>query len=389
MTRRSDQLLESHLLPIEQWGPGKLPNAVFTYIEIAGVDQETKSIVSPRTLLGSEAPSRARKVVHSGDVLVSTVRPNLNAVALVPPELDGAICSTGFAVLRPADSLLSKYLFGIVRSEQFVSTLVAQASGASYPAVTDRQVREVRFSIPPLDEQERIVKLLDEAEALRKLRAEADRRMGELVPALFFEMFGESRLSLAPLGELTSLVTSGVTPRGGDSVYISDGPYFIRSQNVRMGLLNLSDAAHLPEDIFQQMIRVRVQKGDVLLNITGASIGRVAMVEFLDRPAVVSQHVSILRPEPSKLLPEYLSTYLALPDIQSKIMVEQSGASRQALNHQQIRAMAIPVPAIGLQREFANKLASVKQLKQMQLFSNHEVESLGTSLLGQMVGYAT
>jgi type I restriction enzyme S subunit len=153
-----------------------------------------------------------------------------------------------------------------------------------------------------------------------------------------------------------------------------------------MASVNLSDAVHIPQAVFDQMRRVSVQAGDVLLNITGASIGRVAMVEQLQGPAVVSQHVSILRPLRMKVLPEYLVTYLALPEVQSKIMVEQSGASRQALNHQQIRAMKIPVPDMIFQRNFADELDRMQNLKRDQVRSGRESASFNGSLTAQLMG---
>ena len=76
----------------------------FTYVDIGSVDRETKRIVDPKVLPSSKAPSRAKQLLKTGDVLVSMTRPNLNAVALVPPDLDGAIGSTGFHVLRARDA---------------------------------------------------------------------------------------------------------------------------------------------------------------------------------------------------------------------------------------------------------------------------------------------
>src|SRR5580700_9339079 len=83
-----------------QRDPSMRPDEEFAYIDISSLDKDSKTIVRPSRLLGNDAPSRARKEIKAEDILVSTVRPNLNAVALVPPELDGQIASTGFCVLR-------------------------------------------------------------------------------------------------------------------------------------------------------------------------------------------------------------------------------------------------------------------------------------------------
>ena len=88
--------------PVSSWTPERDdPDGVFTYVDLSAVDQDAKIVSGARELACAEAPSRARQLIRAGDVLVSTVRPNLNGVALVPPELDGATASTGFCVLRP------------------------------------------------------------------------------------------------------------------------------------------------------------------------------------------------------------------------------------------------------------------------------------------------
>ena len=87
--------------PISKWNPSSdAPDEYLSYIDIASVDQERKQVVGQQRVLGAEAPSRARQLVEQGDVLVSTVRPNLNAVAFVGSEHQGATASTGFSVLR-------------------------------------------------------------------------------------------------------------------------------------------------------------------------------------------------------------------------------------------------------------------------------------------------
>ena len=143
-------------------------------------------------LLGTGAPSRARKVIRKDDVLVSTVRPNLNAVAMVPACLDGQIASTGFCVLRPNRGCVEpRYLFYWTITSTFVDASTSRVRGANYPAVSDRDVKEVAIPLPPLAEQRRIVEILDQADRLRRLRAEADAKANRILPALFIRMFGD------------------------------------------------------------------------------------------------------------------------------------------------------------------------------------------------------
>lgn len=147
---------------IEISNPSDRPDEQFTYVDISSVSRETKTIESPALMTGKDAPSRARRVIRKGDVLVATTRPNLNSVALVPSGLDGQICSTGLCVLRPnKQAIESRYLYYWTTHEQFVESLSVLVSGAMYPAVTDKQVFDQTIPLPPLGEQRRIVSELE------------------------------------------------------------------------------------------------------------------------------------------------------------------------------------------------------------------------------------
>src|SRR5260370_33879225 len=115
-----------------QRDPSQCPDEKFSYVDISSVDKDSKKIVAPTEVVGANAPGRARKEIWAGDVLVSTVRPNLNAVAIVPDELDGQIASTGFCVIRPKRVLAEfRYCFYWVQTPDFIRYLVSRARGAS------------------------------------------------------------------------------------------------------------------------------------------------------------------------------------------------------------------------------------------------------------------
>jgi type I restriction enzyme S subunit len=165
--------------------PRKTPEEEFIYIDISSVDNQKKHIVKPQRLKGCDAPSRARQIIQTNDVLVSTTRPNLNAVAIVPPELDNQICSTGFCVLRPMNTQLSpEFLFLFVQSKLFVESLSILVKGALYPAVTDNQVRSQLLPLPPLPEQKRIAAILKEQMAAVEKALKATEQQLETAKAL-------------------------------------------------------------------------------------------------------------------------------------------------------------------------------------------------------------
>lgn len=179
--------------PIKTWQPAiDAPEAELLYIDIAAVDREAKNILNPSRILGSDAPSRARQLLERGDVIVSTVRPNLNTVAHVGVNAHGATASTGFCVLRcQKDRLDSRFLFHWVVGPTFVSEMVRRATGASYPAVSDVIIRDSQIPLPPMEEQRRIAAILDQADALRAKRRAAIAKLDSLTQSIFLDMFGD------------------------------------------------------------------------------------------------------------------------------------------------------------------------------------------------------
>lgn len=166
---------------VEQSGPPA--SGEFIYVDISSIDNRAKRIVEPKCLPVNGAPSRARQRLAAGDVLVSMTRPNLNAVALVPFELDGAIGSTGFHVLRANESTEPRWLYYAVQNRSFVQAMSDVVQGALYPAVRPKDIRGFEVDPPSVDEQRQIVaeiekqfSRLDEAVAgLKRVKANLKR----------------------------------------------------------------------------------------------------------------------------------------------------------------------------------------------------------------------
>lgn len=133
------------------------------YVDISSIDNQCNRIIDPKRLKLSEAPSRARQKIITGDVLFSTVRPYLRKIAAVSDRYDNEIASTGFAVLRGASGIDAKYLYYKAISHDFVSALTGEQYGVSYPAVKEEQVKAQPLELPPTNEQHRIV---DKIEAM-------------------------------------------------------------------------------------------------------------------------------------------------------------------------------------------------------------------------------
>lgn len=115
--------------------PTERPDREFQYIDISSVGAQIGRILTPQELVGAEAPSRPRKVVQSGDIIVSTCRPTLGAIAIVPDKLDDEICSTGFSAWRTIEGkVLPEYLHWALRLESTLEQFRKWSTGSSYPA---------------------------------------------------------------------------------------------------------------------------------------------------------------------------------------------------------------------------------------------------------------
>lgn len=174
------------------------PTGDFIYIDISSIDRETKMISDPKPLTLLQAPSRAKQLLKAGDVLVSMTRPNLNAVGLVPEQLDGAIGSTGFHVLR-SRWVKPEFLLALVQTRSFIDSMSAVVQGALYPAIRPRDIAAFSFSFESPAQQTRIVEKLEE------LLSDLDAGVAELKAAQKkLGQYRQSLLKAAVEGSLTA-----------------------------------------------------------------------------------------------------------------------------------------------------------------------------------------
>jgi len=197
------------------------------------------------------------------------------------------------------------------------------------------------------------------------------------VPNLRFPEFS-GEWKKCTIGELTIKVGSGVTPRGGEAVYKTDGHPFVRSQNVGLGQLLLDDIAYIDEDTHQRQKNTELQLDDVLLNITGASIGRSAMATKEIVGGNVNQHVCIIRTQ-DNLISSFLCNFLLSSYGQKQIDSFQAGGNRQGLNFEQIKSIKITIPTVNEQCKIAQLLQLVEDRISTQ---NKIIEKLQSLIKG-------
>ncbi|NGQ42704.1 restriction endonuclease subunit S [Staphylococcus aureus] len=189
------------------------------------------------------------------------------------------------------------------------------------------------------------------------------------VPELRFPGF-EGEWEEKKLGNLTTKIGSGKTPKGGSENYTNKGIPFLRSQNIRNGKLNLNDLVYISKDIDDEMKNSRTYYGDVLLNITGASIGRTAINSIVETHANLNQHVCIIRLK-KEYYYNFFGQYLLSRKGKRKIFLAQSGGSREGLNFKEIANLKIFTPTIFEEQQkigqFFSKLDQQIELEEQKL----------------------
>ena len=222
--------------------------------------------------------------------------------------------------------------------------------------VDDKHLWEMPVAIPKLPEQQKIADCLSslddliaaENKKLDVLKTHKKGLMQKLFPAegktlpqVRFERFTGSWQEKR-LEEVTTKIGSGKTPSGGSALYLKSGIPLLRSQNITNNNVDLSDVAYISEATNKTMANSRVQKRDVLLNITGASIGRSAVYEYTDL-ANVNQHVCIIRPDEG-VNEQFIQLNLASENGQRQIKNNQAGGGREGINFQKLAGITFAYP---------------------------------------------
>lgn len=239
-------------------------------------------------------------------------------------------------------------------------------SGSTRLKLPQNAMNLVLLPAPSIDEQIAITMQLDCALGEISKARQAIEGQDADVRALYDSILsasvrgdGTSRYQggLLALGDYCKKIGSGSTPTGGNKSYVSNGIPLIRSQNVLMRSFTREGLAHITPATHAEMSGTQVEPGDVLLNITGASIGRVCVVPDDICPANVNQHVCIIRCG-ERIDPQFLMLLLSSPEFQKNIDDTQAGGTRQALTKADVMQFQIPALEIDAQRELATKLIS-------------------------------
>lgn len=276
------------------------------------VQLHAQGIVLRDSILGAQIKTKKQQVCRTGDFLVAEIDAKVGGFGIVPENLDEAIVSSHYYLFEIDESILSKrFLDYFIRTPTFREQVRAQGS-TNYAAIRPQDVLGYTMPLPPLEEQQRIVRRIEElsakieeARGLRSLSAVKTEKLLSSTSGHFFDT-ESTNTQLCKLSDLTIRITKGESPEWQGFSYQETGALFIRSENVLWGSLNLSKRTCIPIEFHQKLNRSQLQVGDVLVNLVGASIGRSCVVPVGINDANVNQAVAVISPDKQRLDSYYL-----------------------------------------------------------------------------------
>ena len=271
---------------------------------------------------------------------------------------------TAFGLSVKKDFVLPRYLYYFCKKFDFGKL----NKTVTVPSLTKSDLLKIKINVPVKEEQQAIIDKLMKIESIMAFRKIELDYLDVLIKARFVEMFGnpvtnEKGWKQRQLGEITTKIGSGATPKGGKEAYQEEGITLIRSMNVHNGLFEYKELAHISEEQAEKLDNVTIEENDVLLNITGASVARSCVVPSKILPARVNQHVCIIRCNQC-IVPEFLNKLLVDDNYQRLLWsIAEAGATREAITKQQVESLQIIMPPIELQEQFADFVHQVDKSK--------------------------
>ena len=387
--------LENVVVPTERRDPTKTPNDPFVYVDIGSVDSTTGAIVNPRELQGREAPSRARKVILSGDVIFATTRPYLRNIALVPNRYHAQICSTGFCVLRAdREALDPSFLYYLCRSDVVLEQVLPRMRGASYPAVTDLDILTCKVPLPPLDEQRRIVArieaLFERIEEARWLRVAGDAEADMIFASVSGDVFESLCEDGQPAFRLEELVGDSRNGLYKPQSFYGSGTPIVRIDSFEVGRIRGFDKLKRLQLSQDELDKYSLKVGDILVNRVNGSLdelGKSAAVHILPEPTVFESNIMRFRVDGDRVLPEFVVAFLHSQQGRGQIQTKARAIQQFSINQRDVGSIVVPTPPLPEQRRIVEYLdgvqAQVDELRRLQTASAAELERLKGAVLAR------
>ena len=362
-------------------------------IDPAKIDADTKYVglehisgesgeVSPAIVQPGELKS-SKFIFSSKHVLFGKLRPNLRKTTRV--DFSG-ICSTDIIPILPSAKLDAGYLKHFLRTDHAVHEATTRATGINLPRLSPKQLAEFPIPLPPLAEQKRIAAILDQADALRRLRRQSIDRLNTLAQSVFYEMFGDSNNAF----EIGDLLKDGALLVHKDGNHGSNYPRaeeFGESGVPFLSAKCISDAGELIEEENQYLNEEKasklkigwLQNGDVLLS-HNASVGKVAIYNGEFGDALIGTSLTCFRPDVTHILPNFLLATLRSNYFQNQLFQNMGQTTRNQVPITAQRRLKILVPDLQQQRRYEAFRSNFSAHRQSLLAAQRKYKAIFSSL---------
>lgn len=335
-------------------------SSAFSYIDLSSVDRVTHRIGETALISAENAPSRAQQIVQAGDVVFATTRPAQMRWAVIPPDFDGQVASSGYCVMRPNHALvLEGFLAHALGTPEFKRYLEQNQTEGNYPAIPDRQLLEYRVPLPPLDVQRDIVRVLDQFSQLEaELEAELEARRKQYAFYRDSMTKFEDRVPRQALGHL-GVIFGGLTGKSKDD--FSDGnARYASYRNVFSNIaldVTVNDFVRVAPGERQRQLAY----GDLIFTGSSESLEEVGMTSavatVLTEPIYLNSFCIGFRPhDPNVLKPEFAKHLFRSELMRSQIVRTASGVTRINISKARLAKIMVPLVDGGEQDRIASLL---------------------------------
>lgn len=318
---------------------------------VATGDVEYDKIVSSTSVTYDNKPSRANRIGSIDDLLFAAMK-GTKKVLLINNENKDYIYSTGFVFLKCKDNMLPSYLYWYLKSDYFNNQKDKYSTGATMQAISKNDIKKINISVvPSINEQiKRVDNLLKINSAISTCKKQID-DLNKYKASLYNEMFVNC-VNHKKMGDLCDIKArigwQGLTK----SEYLSTGDYLlVTGIDFKENQIDFDNCAYVTKDRYDQDIHIQLKKDDVLVTKDG-TIGKVAYVDELPKPATLNSGVFVVRSKTNEIKNKYIEYALLSDDFTRFIDSIKTGATISHLNQYAFINYEIPVPDLKLQEKF-------------------------------------
>jgi type I restriction enzyme, S subunit len=319
-------------------------------------------------------------------VLYGKLRPYLNKVAT--PTFEGK-CSTEIIPLLPSAGVNRAFLGYFLRNQKTVESISAKTAGARMPRADMDFVFSLTMLLPPLPEQRRIVDLLTRAESIVRLRREAEKKAGELIPALFNDMFGDPATNPKgwPTASLGDLIVNG--PTNGlykHSSFYGTGTPILRIDAFYDGrVTDLANLKRLRVDA-SELSRFALSKDDLIINRVNSPeyLGKSAWIPELPEPIVFESNMMRFAVDLQRAAPRFVIQLLQTGHAKAHFLANAKHAINQSsINQQDVKSLRVTVPNLDLQKQFCQRCNDIVSIQSQQSTATTKAQATFDALLAR------